>query len=377
MKTGSFVPVIVALAACLSVASHADSWLPGGPTRKPYKFGDLDCVATSEPKEEDSRYSRYEFKCSRGGQEVFRKPGRAAAEIVSDPNHRYLVGVSNHGLDPLRFWITDSTGRDIALNNGTGIEYCEQSISLIRVWHLHPPKIDLLIEDTQLIDVMVMGCDRKALSLREITPFGTPLSGPLEKKRAAWMKRWQREAAQLQRLFALENEKQDREASAALASKDVFVGCAARGDIDGMKRLIKNGLKPDLETYDGQTPLRAAVEGQQVEAVRFLLSVGAPVDKASKRGETPLNYASRHGNLAIVQDLLKAKADPNAAEMEWRWTPLMRAASQGHAEIVEALLKAGADPDYKDRDGKTATDHANAGGHKGLMPLLESAVNKK
>ena len=48
---------------------------------------------------------------------------------------------------------------------------------------------------------------------------------------------------------------------------------------------------------------------------------------------------------AVVDTLLEAGADPNAAQMSDGSTALLEAAVAGHAPIVERLLAAGADPD--------------------------------
>ncbi len=61
-----------------------------------------------------------------------------------------------------------------------------------------------------------------------------------------------------------------------------------------------------------------------------------------------------------------------AAEAEfWKAeTPLMEAALNGQVEMVELLMRAAS---LKDRDGKTAADHARERGHAGLAGRLGSA----
>jgi ankyrin repeat protein len=51
-------------------------------------------------------------------------------------------------------------------------------------------------------------------------------------------------------------------------------------------------------------------------------------------------------------------------------TALMMASAQGHLAAVRKLLESGADKSLKDRSGKTARDHAAAGGHAEVVNVL-------
>jgi ankyrin repeat protein len=53
--------------------------------------------------------------------------------------------------------------------------------------------------------------------------------------------------------------------------------------------------------------LKAAGDGD-VAAVARLLAAGADVDAADSAGRTALYLASKHGHLAVVEELLEAKA---------------------------------------------------------------------
>ena len=63
---------------------------------------------------------------------------------------------------------------------------------------------------------------------------------------------------------------------------------------------------------------------------------------SNRYGVTPLHEAATIGNAAIVNALLRAGADANAAYGEGE-TPLMMAARTGSVESVKLLLEAGAD----------------------------------
>ncbi len=93
----------------------------------------------------------------------------------------------------------------------------------------------------------------------------------------------------------------------------------------------------------------------RLEITRVLLEAGANPNRADRRGFTPLIQAALWGNRAVVQELLAAGAQVDAADEEMGQTALMRAVNTSvHAGIVQDLLAAGADPNRLDRAGHTA-----------------------
>jgi ankyrin repeat protein len=77
--------------------------------------------------------------------------------------------------------------------------------------------------------------------------------------------------------------------------------------------------------------------------IEKLLSAGADPDERSPRGETPLMFASRNGNLDAIHLLLNHNAEVNARETLRGTTPLMWAVEQRHADAVRLLVEHGAD----------------------------------
>ena len=87
----------------------------------------------------------------------------------------------------------------------------------------------------------------------------------------------------------------------------------------------------------------------------------------------PLHSAAAARSAPIARLLLEGGAPVNArqGQDEGGFTSLMEAALNGQLDMVELLMRHGADPFMKDHDGKTAADHARAGGHTALPARLE------
>jgi uncharacterized protein len=122
-----------------------------------------------------------------------------------------------------------------------------------------------------------------------------------------------------------------------------FVESALNGNIGSMKLLLALGA--DVNEFECQaprcrTPLIAAAEAGQSEAVQLLLARGADVNKKMKRGQSALMFASYHGHAELARLLLENGADVNA-DFEGD-TALSWARQKGHAEIVNLLIGTGA-----------------------------------
>jgi ankyrin repeat protein len=142
------------------------------------------------------------------------------------------------------------------------------------------------------------------------------------------------------------------------------------GDPLVIELLLKAGADPQSATADGQTALMVVAHTSNVQAADLLLRYGAQVDATEKvRGQTALHFAAAESQPAMVQDLLRHRADANARSridhdlrqvspeprIQWRapggLTPLLYAARQGCMECVQALVRAKADPNLSDPDG--------------------------
>lgn len=157
------------------------------------------------------------------------------------------------------------------------------------------------------------------------------------------------------------------DANAALLSGESPVMTAARtGNAQVVRLLLAAGANPNATAARGQTALMWAASQRHPEAVRALIESGADVRARSETwsmvmaipphaiegnqqdvphgGNTPLLFAARVGGLSSARLLVEAGADIDASDA-WGVSATTLAAHSGLSELVELLLDAGADPD--------------------------------
>jgi ankyrin repeat protein len=86
--------------------------------------------------------------------------------------------------------------------------------------------------------------------------------------------------------------------------------------------------------------LFSAVHSRKAEAVAYLLAHGADPNVSEKFGLTPLEAASRHGDLAVVRLLIEAGAD--VSKKGENGTPLDVATRGRHTNVMRLLTEHGA-----------------------------------
>jgi len=140
-----------------------------------------------------------------------------------------------------------------------------------------------------------------------------------------------------------------------------------------VRALLAQHVDATVAQADGMTALHWAAYHDNPEIVDLLVRARANVNAANRYGVTPLSLACTNGNGAMVERLLTAGADPNTP-LPGGETPLMTAARTGKLAAVNALLSHGAKVDGKDdRRGQTALMWAAAEGHAAVVQALIAA----
>jgi ankyrin repeat protein len=142
-------------------------------------------------------------------------------------------------------------------------------------------------------------------------------------------------------------------------------------DIPGLRTLLKQHAPVNAAQPDGTTALHWAAHWNDPEAVGLLLQGGADAKAVNRYGATPLSEAAALGNAAIIDQLLKAGADPNTRTTPDGETVLMTCARSGNLEAVKGLLDHGADVNVKEAyRSQTALMWAAAERHPEVVKLL-------
>jgi ankyrin repeat protein len=104
--------------------------------------------------------------------------------------------------------------------------------------------------------------------------------------------------------------------------------------------LLESGAYVNHQNCQGMTALlevsQVSGQGKQVEVVNVLLEYGANVNVQDKHGRTALMYASKEGDVALIQRLLDCQADSTLKDNEGN-TALTYAIQQGHVEAERVL----------------------------------------
>lgn len=148
---------------------------------------------------------------------------------------------------------------------------------------------------------------------------------------------------------------------------------AMKGERDSVRTLLKQGVDVNAPQGDGMTALHWAAYKDDLEMAQMLVYAGAKAAASLRiNAMTPLFFACQNGNAGMVELLLKAGADPNAA-LKNGATPLMYGSRAGDAQVVRLLLDKGASPNTVEPGrGETALMFAAASNRAEAIQVLLS-----
>jgi len=130
----------------------------------------------------------------------------------------------------------------------------------------------------------------------------------------------------------------------------------------------------DINSIDetGTTPLSWAARKGQEAVVKLLLErKDVNPDRPDNGGQTPISWAAENAHEAVVNLLLERKdVNPDRPDNGGR-TPILWAARYGHEAVVKLLLeRKDVNPDRLDYGGQTPISWAAKNGHEAVVKLL-------
>lgn len=142
-------------------------------------------------------------------------------------------------------------------------------------------------------------------------------------------------------------------------------------DPDTLRLLLTAGVYSGHRDSEGRTPLHRAIEEGQLDAAWLLVDGGADVNAPGPGDVAPLALAVVMGESALTERLLQAGARPEGLTPDGsRLLPW--AIRNGRMFFVRTLMNGGADPHQKDADGSPLLHVAMAAGRKPLAMELIS-----
>lgn len=142
------------------------------------------------------------------------------------------------------------------------------------------------------------------------------------------------------------------------------------GSVEALVLLLRCGARVDgLGADKNATPLLMALFRKQLEAVRILLAAGADPNLEGSEGDSPLRVCVELGDREAAAMLLRCGATKtvDGAGGLSGMSALGRAASRLDLAMIELLLKAGADPEALDADMRAARERLPPRGPENLQ----------
>jgi hypothetical protein len=357
-------------------------------TRLKFNFAGLQCSKHEEEmmSPDQSKHYDCEVTCEKDGKTLFMKADYCADDLVVSPDEKYLLGLSSNSRASYSSWIVDHNGTTFlevgeaklhasryndwtygstlggaegALIKGKATADVPAPAPKLRARYLERfgpatqtqsawynrlnPNIEFIEKAGILTDLKITSYDHRRLSLSSISKIGSVNDTQLQ------INHWEKPTERQRRI-----------------NGNLFTA-VEHGSLTDAKSAIAKGANPKAN----QTLFWTALNQGNFPMVYFLMESGVDSRSKSKKGVSPLSYASFLGNLELVTRLIQAGAPVNEGdEKAWGWTPLMRAAMMGHLDVVQALLKAGADRSAQDLDHKTALQYAQERKHPEIEKLL-------
>jgi ankyrin repeat protein len=150
-----------------------------------------------------------------------------------------------------------------------------------------------------------------------------------------------------------------RENDAPSGAEKSFIAAIQTNNIDAVKALLEKGADVNEPAYTTKTPLHYASHSRNKDILKLMLIEGAELEAKTEQGFTPLSYAIGLNHPDNCRILLEAGADVDAID-NWKRTGLNVTAGLGLPEVTAILLEFGATANTLDQWNWSALDVAEA-----------------
>lgn len=144
-----------------------------------------------------------------------------------------------------------------------------------------------------------------------------------------------------------------------------------------VKGLLNRGIDPNTTDAFGTPLLHQVIVAGEPSMLEVLLEYRPDLNSYNRAGQTALALAARWEHQEMVELLLAAGADPNAADTLYQLTPLIGSVIGRNLEITNILTVAGAWIDHRDKINDAAALHWAFfyGNEKAVQALLEAGAD--
>ena len=111
--------------------------------------------------------------------------------------------------------------------------------------------------------------------------------------------------------------------------------CARRGDLEGCRRLLQQGVNPNqFFTMDVMSPLEIAMENRRYDCMECLLEYGADPNIHTSYGFSLIHITVCHGDQRSIEILVSHGADLNNKDHHDGWRPLHEAIGRQPRDVI-------------------------------------------
>jgi ankyrin repeat protein len=159
-----------------------------------------------------------------------------------------------------------------------------------------------------------------------------------------------------------------------IGGQPVLLAAAATEEDDpaGVQLLLKHKAKATTRDAHGRSALHEAALAGHAEIIDVLIAAGADVQAADDEGRTPWLDAARSGQVAALEKLRNANADLHAVDAQGRNAMMQACAAETVSPTaIRRVLEWGVAPDQADTQGARAIDLVAAAGRWSVVTVLD------